>query len=990
MGVCVSRKLRAFSLMELTIVLLIAGLVVGFGLKMMGTGSLSDTQCYAATKKQLAEVHAAIDRFAFANNRLPRPARRDANNSSAAFGREVAATDLGVIVTQQTDTLHNETVSIGALPFATLGLTPNYAGDCWGNKLTYMVVDNLTSASPFNGYQDDGELGVISLRSNPFAAYEVRGDIAYAVFSHGTDGLGAAKINQDTGVTWCPNNGMMSNLNCAASTVASATSGKNVMAIVDRALSDGKNSGAGYFDDIVNVGTKPVKNYPLSNLYCWGNNSVGQLGNSSSGFDRSAPSVVTLPSATSFAYFSATATGKLHSCGLVEGNAYCWGSGTNGQLGNGSTGNATNAVAVTMPMGISFKQIALGDSSSYALDYNTGSIYCWGNAGFNCGGGGGSVTTPQLLSAGPFKQIASGGQHACAILASSDTAYCWGNRYLGDGTNANSASLRAVDVSALSALDRKFKLIRATEHTCGITMAGNTYCWGTNDNGQLGNAASATSDQQSPVRVDGGYAFVDLALGEKHTCGLLKNGDVYCWGWNVSSAASATPTLVGGSLKFTAIAASGYSTCGRTLEDKLYCWGKGQNGQLGNSATSDSATPVAVTNTGQYPMLMQTLADGAAGSNHHCALADADYSTRLASDGLGFSFLTDNGEIWTPSTNNIYAGSWGIASPAGSWFTATIGGYHAGGSLTPDGTFYGYDGSPGYSSNMGPVATGSYPPLNTAGDIVPLKLVSGGNNYQNIAIDQYNKVWIKESNTWKSPGELYAPLYITSQAFYDSAYVENGIFCAINSYGGTECYITDYTSTPSHSIYGLGNATGTQSRPNPVTGGGIWLQTVITGWSSVTGDFSVCGIKLDHSLWCWGSNDKGQLGIGTSSNFPTGTPQQVGTLKWRSVTAARSGSAAGAMYFCGITLDGDAYCWGDNDYSNPNSCIDAHLGSEDNLYETAPKRVMTNRKWLSLSAGSYTTCGVATNRHVYCWGGRHYKGTACGTAFGPVPASQGF
>jgi len=74
-------------------------------------------------------------------------------------------------------------------------------------------------------------------------------------------------------------------------------------------------------------------------------------------------------------------------------------------------------------------------------------------------------------------------------------------------------------------------LALGAQHTCGLTSGGTAYCWGANEEGQLGDGTFAPR-RLTPTPVAGGLTFTSLALGEVHTCGLTSGGAAYCWGWN--------------------------------------------------------------------------------------------------------------------------------------------------------------------------------------------------------------------------------------------------------------------------------------------------------------------------------------------------------------------------------------------------------------------------------------------------------------------------
>ncbi len=127
-----------------------------------------------------------------------------------------------------------------------------------------------------------------------------------------------------------------------------------------------------------------------------------------------------------------------------------------------------------------------------------------------------------------------------------------------------------------------------------------------------------------------------------------------------------------------------------------------------------------------------------------------------------------------------------------------------------------------------------------------------------------------------------------------------------------------------------------------------------SGWSAVSvGGQHVCAITSEKALYCWGANDRGQLGDSTEVNRPT--PTKVGAFSdWIHVST-------GARHTCGIREDQSLWCWGDNG--------DGRLGNGSAIGNNpSPQIVATQWDWEDVSAGASHTCGVRPNGSLYCWG----------------------
>lgn len=223
--------------------------------------------------------------------------------------------------------------------------------------------------------------------------------------------------------------------------------------------------------------------------YCWGGNEFGPLGDGTND-DRNTPVSVVFGLT-----FRAIAAGAYHTCALDStGEAYCWGRNQFGQLGFGPGWDAE--VHHTGPGrvvgGRTFTKIAAGGDHTCAV--TTGrDAYCWGLGDLGQLGNGFTADqgTPTLVVGGhTFTDISAGTDHTCA--AASAGPYCWGNNFfgqLGEGSNVNRSTPVIVggghDLTVLSA---------GGQHSCGLTTGGRPYCWGRNMEGQLGDGTHTDSD----------------------------------------------------------------------------------------------------------------------------------------------------------------------------------------------------------------------------------------------------------------------------------------------------------------------------------------------------------------------------------------------------------------------------------------------------------------------------------------------------------------
>ena len=238
---------------------------------------------------------------------------------------------------------------------------------------------------------------------------------------------------------------------------------------------------------------------------------------------------------------------------------------------------------------------------------------------------------PRILKGSPASaqvRLATGYGSTC-FISSSGGVKCWGtngNGQLGNGSTSDSSV--PVEVMGLSSNVTAITArgdYPSIDHVCALTAAGGVRCWGSNDEGQLGN--QTTTDSRVPVEVTGLSSGVSaLSAGEDHTCALMTAGGVKCWGnnsWgqlgNENAADGGTPVDVTGlSSKVAAIAAGDDHTCALMSTGGVRCWGYNGYGQLGNGTTSGTSdVPVDVVG------LTSGVSALAAGGNHTCALMTA-------------------------------------------------------------------------------------------------------------------------------------------------------------------------------------------------------------------------------------------------------------------------------------------------------------------------------------------------------------------------------
>lgn len=421
------------------------------------------------------------------------------------------------------------------------------------------------------------------------------------------------------------------------------------------------------------------------------------------------------------------------------------------------------------------------------------------------------------------------------------------------------------------------QLTATTKDAAGNVLTGRTVTWATSNPGvatvnstglatgvAAGHATiTATSEGQSgtgaiTVAV---LTFATVSGGDDHSCGVTMGGAAYCWGnnglgqlGNGATTNSATPVAVAGGLTFVAVSAStGPFTCGLARGGAAYCWGA--KDQLGTGSREQSSVPVAVSGGHSFGAL-------STGHDHTCALTVTgtaycwgynQFHQLGTGPAAGPQFCDD-----LPCSTVPAAVSGELTFAAVSPGTGPLG-FTCG--LTPGGAAYcwGYNGD-------GELGTGT-----TTTSSTPLA-VGGGFTFAAVSTGAYHSCGLTIS------GAAYCWGYNESGELGDGSYAQ-------------------VSWTP------------------VVVSGGLTFTAVSAGL------FNSCGITVSSALYCWGDNGAGELGIGSTTgpevcyadepdySEPCSTvPVSVsGGLKFAVVSVAD-------YYSCGVTTGGAAYCWGDNFY----------------------------------------------------------------------------
>ncbi|MHB8512304.1 MAG: RCC1 domain-containing protein [Actinomycetota bacterium] len=356
---------------------------------------------------------------------------------------------------------------------------------------------------------------------------------------------------------------------------------------------------------------------PDGTARCWGSNGAAQVGDGQWIGNTQAVSTpqVVLDGATGepLSHIVTVAVGPDHSCALIsDGTMKCWGWNSQGQLGLGfvsSVGCGCYAAALQVkdPTGNGFltgvTAIAANNGITCAVT-NKHQVLCWGG-NFSGQLGNGTTTDSALPVAVSNLSNAVGisvdDQSPCALLLDG-TAKCWGSNWAGKLGNGEPGDYSSTTPVAVKGLTDAIAIAADWSHTCALINDGTIRCWGFGQEGQLGNGSS---DSSVPLEMNDISNAVAVAPGAGHTCALTFAGTVRCVGWNyygqlgngtTNGVANTTLSDVIGVSSIIGIAGGYFHACAIVTDGSGRCWGGNTMGQLGNGTTTDSDVPVVVSN----------------------------------------------------------------------------------------------------------------------------------------------------------------------------------------------------------------------------------------------------------------------------------------------------------------------------------------------------------------------------------------------------------
>ncbi|WP_232348695.1 RCC1 domain-containing protein [Bifidobacterium sp. M0404] len=728
-------------------------------------------------------------------------------------------------------------------------------------------------------------------------------------------------------------------------------------------------------------------------VYAWGDNSKGELGDGTT-INKNTPVRITENEAIKGKTFISVSAGTTFSMALAsDGTVYTWGDNSRGELGNGSTTDPDSSVPVKANLNVTITAISAGYWHAMALS-SDGTIYTWGDNEYGQLGNGHTgvkvnASPAAVSSSGVTFTTISAGYDFQTALDSQGHAYAWGRNQGGqlsigtmDGTSSGSNvytpsriygdSTGNPDSTVYTDIDAGYL------HVLALSNSGKVYYWGYPlIKGNDPNADSVHSFYPSLVSLDTGAATpVSVSAGDSSSAMVDSAGSLYMFGSNSSGQLGDGTTTANSKMtevSLTGVTVAAFDVCRHSLaigSDGLpYSWGEAKSGKLGQGSSgpqSGSQTKPAAVSPPQIDLAKVTFGK--------TDVAKTDSGSPINRTSAGDDTWSTN-TPWTVTTPHHTYGTTKIK--INEW---TIGGAAQQGQAIADYTFtptaqkVTFDSDGGSSVSDQSVTSGkqaSPPSVTKAGFLFDGWFVKAADGSSNVAYDFSSPVtgplnlkahWSSPDTKWKTSNALHgddtggSTITLTPPKPRAVRFAQASAGRYHTLAVGSDGHVYAWGNQASGSL-GNDKTSGTATTPVRITENDAIKGKIFIAVSA--GDAYSMALASDGTVYTWGSNGKGQLGNGTTTDSAVPVKANLDA----NITAI----SAGRSYAMALASDGTVYTWGNNQYGQLGN------GSSDNSDHSSPTKVSTLSGITAISAGFTTGTALDSQGHAWAWG-RNEKG----------------
>jgi alpha-tubulin suppressor-like RCC1 family protein len=577
-------------------------------------------------------------------------------------------------------------------------------------------------------------------------------------------------------------------------------------------------------------------------------------------------------------------------------------------------------------------QAVAGYDHTIVLKEN-GTVWAYGRNDYGqCGNGNREKYTEltQVIGLTGIKKISTTAVHVLA-LKQDGTVWGFGDNLsgkIGDGTTTN----RAIPVQ-ISSLNNIKEIAAGGTHSLAVKEDGSLFTWGANTDGQLGDGT--TINRQTPQQLTTITNVKTISAGNNYSLAIIQNNSAWAWGNNmfgqlgiVNTVNQNTPQAIYNMSGVKDIAAGFFHSLVIKSDDTLWSFGFNGYGQLGNNSLTNRVAPAEVHN-------ITTVKAIAAGQH---------FSLALKTDGTVMSFGVNSvGQLGDNTTTNR---SIPVQVNSLTGVTALSAGNDHGLAIKQDGKLWAWGGNHLMQLGCGDTQQRSHPvPLDNLHNLIA---IAGSDNHQ---------LALKTDGTVVAWGmNLYGQLG-------DNTRVDKSTPVPVQNLNN----IIAIAAGENHSIALKGDGSvwvwGDNSSGqlgNSSSGGYITTPMQVSNLTNIkaiaTKHRHNLALKTDGSLWGWGANNAGQLGIGTTTN--SNVPVQISSIT--AVTAI----SAGTNHSLAVKQDGSTWAWGNNN--------DGQLGDKSYTNRNTPVKVSNLTNVTDVAAGANHSLAITQNGEIWSWGNNYY------------------